>query len=99
MYGIILTGYEAFESDTASSWTGLNNAVVYNLPSFYHLFQRFGVYACGIAFLLSCAALMWVSGNPQKLGDAKEKLTRVCIMGVCMFGTGGIIALIYKMAF
>lgn len=99
MHGLLLSGYDAFKSDTSSAWTGLNNAVVYDLPSVYHLLQKFGLYALGICFVISVIVLYWVAKNPQKLGEAKEKVTRVCIAAVCMFGVGGIVSLIYNMGF
>lgn len=98
MHGLLLSGYDAFKSDTSSAWTGLNNAIAYDLPSVYHLLQKFGVYAVGIAFLISCGVLMWVAQNPQKLGEAKDRITRVCIATTGMFGVGGIVALVWSMA-
>lgn len=97
MWGILLSGYEVFKSDTEASWTGLN-PVVYKLPAFYHILQKVGVYAIAIAIVLSGIGLTWAAHNPQKLGEAKDKVVRVFAAALGIFSVAGIVTLIYSIA-
>lgn len=95
MRGILLSGYEAFKTDTTSAWTGLDDSVSY-IPYLYSLFKKFGVYAFAIAILLAASALMLIGHNPTKMAEGRDRLVTVLWAGLGLFSVGGLIALIYK---
>ncbi len=97
MRGILLSGYDAFKSDTSSPWTELENAVN-DLPAIYHVVQKAAVYSLAIALVLSAAGLIWAANNPKKLGESKDKIIRIFVVGIAVFGVGEIVALIYNLA-
>ena len=97
--GMLLTGgYEDFYlREGRTPWAEVNN-FSYSFVSLYHVFRQVGVYACGIAVLLTGFYMMWYSGNRQKLAEQKQTVTRKCIIIIGIFGVAGIISLIQKIS-
>ena len=68
--------------------------------SLYQLLALIGVYASGLAILVSAILLVinGVSGG-MKLAEAKAYVIRVLIVSICIFGVSGLVTLVWNMGF
>lgn len=94
----LMLSFDRFEQLSDGGYWKLSR-ILRNLGRFlYHNIFLIAVYCSGIAVLLAATCLILNARNRIKLGEAKEKVVRVMIVSILIFGTTGLVQLVRDIA-
>ena len=93
LFGYDFDFIEDSEGDTL--FTDLGERVLDAEVSLYHLIAKIGVYASGIAIIVSAILLIINScSGGTKLADSKTYVIRVLIVSILLFGVTGLVLMV-----